>query len=86
MMLLGGIGLFMGGIVFAVYRGFGIIAKERVLGFVVVAAILFAAGDLHAVWLIVIIDALAVAGLTAEHLRIEVRPSSGREMIHHAHD
>lgn len=45
-----------------------------------------AADDLHSVWLIVVIDVLAVAGLIAEHLRIEVRPSSSRESIHHTHD
>jgi hypothetical protein len=48
--------------------------------------ILFAATSIHAGWLIVIIDVLALAGLVAEHLRIEVLPKSGRPTIHHAHD
>ncbi len=86
MMLLGGIGLFIGGIAIAVYRAFGIVAKERLVALVVVAIILFAAADLHSVWLIVVIDVLALAGLTAEHLRIEVRPNSAQPTIHHSHE
>ena len=40
MMLLGGIGLFIGGISIAVDRAFGVIAKERLAALVVVAVIL----------------------------------------------
>ena len=86
MMLLGGIGLFIGGIVIAIHRAFGVIAKERIAAFVVVAVILFAADDLHSVWLIVVIDVLAIAGLTAEHFRIEVRPNASKPAIHHSHE
>ena len=86
MMLLGGVGLFIGGIAIAVYRAFGIIAKERLVAFVVLAAILFAADDLDGVWLIVIIDVLAIAGLAVEHVRIEVRPNLDRPTVHHSHE
>ena len=86
MMLLGGIGLFIGGIAIAVYRAFGVVANERLAAFAVSAIILFAADDLHGVWLIVLIDVLALAGLVVEHLRIEVRPGANHPTIHHSHD
>ncbi len=86
MMLLGGIGLFIGGISIAVYRAFGVIAKERLAALGVLAIILFAADDLHSVWLIVLINVLGLAGLTAEHFRVEVRPSADRPAVHHSHD
>lgn len=74
MMLLGGIALFVFGIAAGVYRAFRVVPLERVVGVAIIAAFLALAGSLDAVWLIVIVVAFALAGLIAEHYRIEIRP------------
>ena len=71
MMLLAGVGLTLGGIGIAVYRAYGVIARERLVATAAAAVFLAAAADLRAVWLLVILVTLAVVGLAAEHLRIE---------------
>jgi len=85
-MLFGGIAFFVGGIAAAIYRAFGVVPRERLAGLVVLGLVVFAADDLHGVWLIVIIDLVCIAGLVIEHLRIEVRPSDDRPTVHHSHD
>lgn len=83
MILLAGLALFIGGISIGTYRAFRVLPLERLSAIVAVAAFLLLAGSLDAVWLIVIIDIIAIAGLVAEHVRIEVRPSDSK--IHHEH-
>lgn len=81
--MLAGIALFIGGISIGAYRAFGVYPFERVLAVTVMAVFLLLAGSLEAVWVIVIIDVVGIAGLIAEHFRIEVRP--GDSVIHHEH-
>lgn len=81
--LLSGIACFVGGINVGVWRAFRVFAFERLGAVAAIAVILLSAGSLDAVWLIVVIDAIAIAGLVAEHLRIEVLPTDSK--IHHAH-
>ena len=81
--LFGGIGLFVLGITVAAYRAFHAVATERLSVLAVIGAVLFAGGSIDAVWLIVIIDVIGIAGLAAEHYRIEMRPSDSK--IHHNH-
>jgi low temperature requirement protein LtrA len=81
--LFGGVGLFVLGIALAAYRAFHAVAAERLAVLVIIGGVLFAGGSIDAVWLIVIIDVIGIAGLTAEHYRIEKRP--GDSKIHHSH-
>ncbi len=83
MILLAGIACFVGGIGVGTWRAFRVLPLERLAGVAAIAAFLVLAGPLDAVWLIVIIDAFAIAGLVAEHFRIEVLPSDSK--IHHEH-
>lgn len=85
-MLLSGLVLFTGGISVGIYRAFGVIALERVVGLVGLAVFLGLASGLDGVWLIVTIDVVGIGGLFIEHLRIEVRPSDGTPNLHHAHE
>lgn len=83
-MLFGGLAMFIFGISAAVFRSFGVVPLERVGVVAAIGAFLFLAGDLDAVWLLVVIDAVALLGLAAEHYRIEKHPSDS--VIHHDHD
>ena len=83
-MLWGGLALFVVGITLAIHRSFGVFPPERLGVVVAMGAFLLLAGSLDAVWLIVILDVVAVVGLAAEHYRIEKRP--GDPAIHVAHD
>ncbi len=56
---------------------------ERFVAVVITTVFLLVAGSLNAVWLIVIIDIAGIAGLVAEHVRVEMRP--GDSKIHHQH-
>lgn len=82
--LFGGLGLFMFGISAATFRSFHVFPKERIAMVAVMGLILLSAGDVRAVWLIVIIDILAFVGLAIENYRIEVKP--GDPVVHHSHD
>ena len=73
-MLVGGLGLFMLGVAVAAYRAFRVIAVERIGILAAGAALLFLGGGIDAVWLLVIIDVIGIAGLALEHYRIEVLP------------
>ena len=70
-----GIGMFLGGIGIAVFRAFGIIAKERLVGLGVIAVLCAISGSWDGVWLLVAVDVVLVLVLLAEHWRIEVQPS-----------
>ncbi|MGB3735596.1 MAG: low temperature requirement protein A [Ilumatobacter sp.] len=83
MILLAGIALFIGGISIGTYRAFKVFPLERFVAVVITTVFLLAAGSLNAVWLIVIIDIAGIAGLVAEHVRVEMRP--GDSKIHHQH-
>lgn len=82
--LAGGFALFVLGVATAAYRAFHVVARERIAFCVVAGAVILGAGSIDAVWLIVLIDVIGLAGLAAEHYRIEMRP--GDSGIHHAHD
>ena len=83
MIMFAGITLFIGGISIAAYRAFGVYPFERMLAVAVLAVFFLLAGSLHAVWVIVIVDIVGIAGLLAEHFRIEIHPSDS--VIHHEH-
>lgn len=73
-MLFGGLALFLGGIAVAVGRGFRIVAKERLVALVVLAALIATAGSYDGLVLLVLIDVVLLAMLVAEQLRIEGKP------------
>lgn len=85
-MLFAGIALFVGGVAVGIHRAFGVIAKERVIGVAGLAVLLSVTSELPAIWLIVIIDVVGIAGLVIEHVRIEIRPTNGSPAVHHEHD
>ena len=74
MMFLAGAALLIGGIVVAIYRAYGVLAKERLAAIALMALVLLLGADLDAVWLIVLTLVLSVLGLVAEHFRIEKAP------------
>lgn len=74
-MLFAGMASFFGGIAIAVWRAFGVFARERAVGLVVMLALTLAAGSIDGLVLLVITDALILAVLLAEHVRIEGRPA-----------
>lgn len=85
-MLFAGIALFVGGVAAGIHRAFGVIAKERVIGVAGLAVLLSVTSELPAIWLIVIIDVVGIAGLVIEHVRIEIRPTNRSPAVHHEHD
>ncbi|MGI9615666.1 MAG: low temperature requirement protein A [Acidimicrobiales bacterium] len=75
-MLFAGIALFIGGIAIAVYRAFGVIARERLAAVGALALVLVLGANLDAVWLVVVLVVLSVVGLVFEHIRIESTPNA----------
>ncbi len=73
-MLFGGLAMFLVGIGAAAYRTFRAIAVERLLGVVAIGLLVLLARDVDGVWLIVILNAIWLAVLVVEHVRVEVRP------------
>ncbi len=71
-----GFALFLSGIGIAVYRGFRVVAKERLVGLVAITVLCLTTGGWDAVWLLVAIDLLFLIVLVAETLRIEGRQAS----------
>ncbi len=62
---------FLGGVGIAVYRAYGIFAKER-LSAAAVLIVLFAAGSsIDGIYLILLVDLILLVTLISEHLRIE---------------
>ncbi len=74
MMFLAGAAMVVGGIVIAIYRAYGVLAKERLAAIGALAIVMVGGADLDAVWLLVITVVLSAIGLTAEHYRIEKAP------------
>ena len=73
-MLFGGIALFFGGVAIAVWLAFGAIAKERLLGAIVLAAVVALATSVNGLTLLIVVDVLLLGVLVAEHMRIEGGP------------
>ena len=66
-MLAGGLGLFAFGIAAGVWRAFHVVARERLVAAVVLAV----GGSLSGIVLLLVVDAIILATLVVEHLRIE---------------
>jgi low temperature requirement protein LtrA len=75
LLLVAGLAGYLGGVVAAVVRAFGVYAKERAVAMVLLAALILGAGDLDGVVLLVLVDLLLAGMLLVEHRRIE-RPVS----------
>lgn len=71
LMLVAGIGGFLGGVAIAAFRAFRAIAKERIAAFVAIGAVLAFGADLDGLLLIVIIDCIIAVALLVEHRRVE---------------
>ncbi len=74
LMMIGGLALFLGGVGIAVFRAFGVVAKERISGVVAVAVVAGLGSGLDGLVLLIVIDVILLAVLLVEHWRIEVRP------------
>ncbi|WP_420452218.1 low temperature requirement protein A [Ilumatobacter sp.] len=75
-LFVGGMALGVGGIVAGVWRAFGIVAHERIVGVAVLAVVVVVAGSIDGVWLVVVIDVVLLVALVIEHVRIEGVPRS----------
>ena len=82
LMLLGGLVLYLGGVVIAVARAFRAMAWERLAFAGVIAAVLGAASSWDAVALLIVIDLVLLAVVVTEHIRwsgrFATRPSRER--------
>jgi low temperature requirement protein LtrA len=78
-MLGGGLALGVVGIAAAVWRAFRVIARERVVAAVAIAALLALLHDVDGAWLLVAVDAVLIGALVVEHRRVEQpsRPAPG---------
>lgn len=72
-MLFAGLAGYLGSVVIGIARAFRVVALERVGAIAVLAAVVALASDLDGVVLLVIADAVLLAMLVVEHLRVEVR-------------
>jgi len=70
-MLAGGLFLFLIGVFLAVWRAFRAQARERLVGAIVIAALLFAGGSLEGVLLLTLVVVVMFIVLYVEHRRIE---------------
>lgn len=70
-MLAAGLLMYLGGVAIAVYRAFKAVAFERVICMTAIVVVLLIAGSWDAVVLLIVIDAVLLITLIAEHLRIE---------------
>ena len=70
-MLFFGLSGFLGGVVGAVRRAYGVWARERLIAIAAIAALLVAAGGLNGFPLLVIINGVLLVTLVVEHRRIE---------------
>jgi low temperature requirement protein LtrA len=71
LMLFGGLALFLGGIGASAWRTFRAIARERLVGIVAIALLVFAGKSFDGVWIVVGLNVILVTVLIVEHLRIE---------------
>ncbi|MCU0259389.1 MAG: low temperature requirement protein A [Ilumatobacteraceae bacterium] len=74
LMFAAGLAGFLLGVVGAVWRAFGVYAKERVIAFGAITALIVAADGIDGVALLVAVDVMLAVMLVVEHRRIE-RPS-----------
>lgn len=72
-MLVAGVGLYLVSVVVAIARAFRVVAVERVVAIGVVAGVVALASELDGVVVLVVVDAVLLAMLVVEHLRVEVR-------------
>lgn len=70
-MLAAGLALTVAGVGLAIWRAFGVVARERVVAGAAIAVVLVAGSSWPGVVLLVVVDAIILAALAAEHLRIE---------------
>jgi low temperature requirement protein LtrA len=75
LLLVAGLAGYLGGVVGAVVRAFGVYAKERAAAIVLLAALILASGGLDGVVLLVLVDVALAVMLVIEHRRVE-RPVS----------
>ncbi len=71
LMLAGGLFLFLIGVYVAVWRAFRAQARERLIGAIVIAALLFLGGSLEGVLLLTIVVVIMFFVLVIEHRRVE---------------
>lgn len=79
-MFVAGLALFYFGIAGAVRRAYPVIAKERIAAVIAIAALAYFGRSLDGVTFLLIVDAVLLLGLLAEHLRIEA-PSHQPEHV-----
>jgi low temperature requirement protein LtrA len=72
-MFLGGICLTMLGIVFAIWRAFGKLAKERIVASALLVGLAALATSIEGLALLILVDVVLAATLVIEHLRVEWR-------------
>lgn len=75
-MLYSGLVLYLGGVALSVWRAFRVIARERVVGFVLLLVPTALAGTMSGLALLIITNVLLLGVLIAEQIRIEGRPSA----------
>jgi low temperature requirement protein LtrA len=73
-MLFGGMALFFGGVALSVWLAFRVVAKERLLGAIVLAAVVARPTWVDGLTLLIVIDVLLLGVLVTEHVRIEGPP------------
>lgn len=71
LMLLAGIALYLGGVLVGVARAFGVVARERLVSIALVGLLVLVADSWDGVALLLVLDAVLLATLVFEHLRIE---------------
>ncbi|MEM9036488.1 MAG: low temperature requirement protein A [Actinomycetota bacterium] len=78
-MLFFGIASFLLGVVGGVYRAYRFVAIERLTITAVLAVVIFAASDIDGMPLLLVVDAILLVMLAAEHRRVEARPAATAE-------
>jgi low temperature requirement protein LtrA len=74
-MFVGGMAAFFGGVASAIWRAYGVIARERLLaGVALIAFVLLTGTSIDALVLLVVVDVALLGALVLEHARIEARP------------
>ena len=70
-MFVGGLAMFFGGIALSVIRAYRLIAKERIVAVIAIAALAYVGRSWDGVTVLVAVDIVLLMMLIAEHLRIE---------------
>ena len=79
----GGMILYFGGVSIGVFRAFGAFARERFVAVIAICLLMLFGSDVDGVVLLVAIDAILLATLVFEHLRIEGAPNrTGDNSVH----